>query len=226
MCALHKMQRPEGLKHPLSIPQAPFCPAVSTFSFLLTGGRGRRLCSASSSCGGSASFQKLSAGFSLPGSGGVKEAPAKALHPPEGSEAKLSGIKIVRISLTTVCLRQTPWEGRRPSFNSLTSDSGCLCRLISLNPLWNPAFIPQYPAAGCPRSPAYLPPTALRRPLSRHLPSGRADTCRGSSRLPDEVVLSLRALVSQWEEESFTEQKVIDLFLMKWLSDSFYYCYY
>lgn len=111
------------------------------------GRRDRRLSFSLFICGGSASFQKLSACFALLGSWGAKEAPAEALHPQEGAEAKWSGIKIVWISLTAVCLRQTPWEGRRPSFNSLTSNSGCLCWFISLNPLWNPAFIPQYPVA-------------------------------------------------------------------------------
>lgn len=83
---------------------------------------------------------------------GVKVAPAGALHPQGGPEAKLSGMRgSLPTSLTIASLRQTRGDEMWPSLNSLTSNSGCHCGLISVDFLWNSAFIPPYPPAGSAR---------------------------------------------------------------------------
>ena len=83
----------------------------------------------------------------------------EALHPPEGREAELSGIRCSQaVSLTTASLRPAQEDEVWPSFNSLTSDSGCCWRLILFISLWNPTF-PSSVSASSFCSPASHPVT-------------------------------------------------------------------
>lgn len=123
-------------------------PQPSPRSLLLWWARDRRLCcmlllpvsAGSTSCLGSPPASICLAAEEL------RKLHTKALHPPEGPEAKLSGIRWSQaISLTTASRRPALKDEMWPSFNSLTSDSGCCCTLFSC--LWNAAFTPPSPAA-------------------------------------------------------------------------------
>lgn len=73
----------------------------------------------------------------------------EALYPQEGPKAHYLGSDGPRQFLTIVSLRQRlrDRDGRWPSFNSLIPNSGCHCRSISWNSLWNSTFIPGSPPA-------------------------------------------------------------------------------
>lgn len=111
-----------------------------------------------------------------------------------------------------------------PSFNSLTSDSGCCGRLILFSSLWNPTF-PSSVSASSFCSPASHPVTVqwllpIRASLfMKHTPLYMAPP---SSQMKP---FCLSVSSPPHLKKSFTEKNMINLFLRKCLSDSFYYCY-
>ena len=133
---------------------------VSTVFFSRKGPAVRRLCRvlilpASTGC---VCFLKLSSAWFCLAAQELKlymEAP----HPPEGREAELSGIRCSQaVSLTTASPRPAQEDDVWPSFNSLTSDTGCCWRLSLFGSLRNPAF-PSSASAGGFCSPAPHPLT-------------------------------------------------------------------
>lgn len=129
------------------------------------------------------------------------------------------------VSLTTASLRQTHGDELWSSFNSLTWSLAAVADwcleipfeiLLSFPRTHQQVLLSSLSATD---SPVAASP-------SQHLYWQRALDSTWCTQLPKEAVSSLGVLASGFREEPFTEQKIINLFLLKCLSDSFYYCYY